>query len=104
VGLSNFMESEVGLAVGLTAAAFSPRVRDHVRKGAVYGLAGALKAGDLVVSGARGAARGAQNVATDARDTTTPARRPASSRAARGTTRRRSTNAKPAAKPAASAS
>lgn len=104
MGLSNFMESEVGLAVGLTAAAFSPRVRDHVRKGAVYGLAGALKAGDLVVSGAKGAARGAQNVATDARDTTTPARRPASSRAARGTTRRRSANAKPAAKPAASAS
>jgi hypothetical protein len=54
------LDREVGVAVAATAAVFSPRTRDALRKGAVYGLAGALKAGDVVVSTARGAARGAQ--------------------------------------------
>jgi hypothetical protein len=54
------MEREVAMAVAATAAAMSPRAREAVRKGAVYGLAGMLKAGDVVVGTARGAARGAQ--------------------------------------------
>lgn len=54
------MEREVAMAVAATAAAMSPRAREAVRKGAVYGLAGMLKAGDVVVGTAKGAARGAQ--------------------------------------------
>jgi hypothetical protein len=60
---------EVGVAVAATAAVLSPRARGMMRKGAVYGVAGALKAGDVVVSTARGAARGAsQGVRGDSQD------------------------------------
>ena len=58
------IEREVGAAVAATAVALSPRARRLVRQGAVYGLAGAIKAGDVVVSTARGAARGAQQGVT----------------------------------------
>jgi hypothetical protein len=54
------IEREIALAVGTTAVALSPKVRRFARQGAVYGLAGALKVGDVVSSTARGAARGAQ--------------------------------------------
>jgi hypothetical protein len=53
------IDREVGVAVAATAVALSPRAREVVRKGAVYGLAGVFKAGDVVFSTARGAARGA---------------------------------------------
>jgi hypothetical protein len=58
------IEKEAGLAAVAVAAAVSPRVRGALRQGAVYGLAGAMKAGDVVVSTAKGAARGAQAGAT----------------------------------------
>jgi phage tail tape-measure protein len=54
------IEREIALAVGATAVALSPKARSVARKGAVYGLAGALKVGDMVSSTARGAGRGAQ--------------------------------------------
>jgi hypothetical protein len=54
------IEREVGAAVAATAVALSPRARRLARQGAVYGLAGAIKAGDVVLSTARGAMRGAQ--------------------------------------------
>ena len=53
-----FFESEVGVAVAATAALASPRVRAVMRRGAVYGLAGVLKAGDMAASAARGVAAG----------------------------------------------
>jgi hypothetical protein len=53
------METEIGVAVAATAAAVSPRARNLLRQGAVYGLAGAMKAGDVVFSAARGVVRGA---------------------------------------------
>lgn len=53
------LEREVGIAIAATATALSPRARELARQGAVYGLAGMLKAGDVVVGTARGAARGA---------------------------------------------
>jgi nucleoside phosphorylase len=58
------IEREVGAAVAATAMAMSPRARKIVRQGAVYGLAGAIKAGDVVFSTARGAVRGAQQGVT----------------------------------------
>jgi hypothetical protein len=54
------VDRDVGVAVAATAAVLSPRAREVARKGAVFGLAGALKAGDVVASTARGAVRGAQ--------------------------------------------
>lgn len=66
MGLDDFLESEVAVAVAATAAVLSPRVRGLVRSGAVYGLAGALIAGGAVSSVARGVGRGAQQAATSA--------------------------------------
>jgi hypothetical protein len=54
------IEREIAVAVGTTAVALSPKARSFARKGVVYGLAGALKAGDVVSATARGAARGAR--------------------------------------------
>ena len=54
MGLDDFVESEVAVAVAATAAVLSPRVRRLARSGAVYGLAGALLAADAVTATARG--------------------------------------------------
>ena len=51
---------ERGLTVAAAALALSPDARRVARRGLVYGVAGALKAGDVVVSATRGAVRGAQ--------------------------------------------
>lgn len=60
MGLDDFVESEVAVAVAATAAVLSPRVRRLARSGAVYGLAGALIAADAVSAAARGFGQGAQ--------------------------------------------
>jgi hypothetical protein len=88
----DFMESEVAIAAAATAALFSPRVREVVRKGAVYGMAGALTAGRAVAGVAREAGRGVGSVMPSPR----PARGAAASnsssrsRTAGGTRRPRS--------------
>ncbi len=64
MALDDFVESEVAIAAAVAAAVFSPRVRGVLRKGAVYGVAGVLVAGDAVGSFARGVGRGAQNAAS----------------------------------------
>jgi hypothetical protein len=66
MALEDFLDSEVAVAVAATAALASPRVRGVLRRGAVYGLAGLLTAGDMISSFARGAARGAQQTASSA--------------------------------------
>jgi len=66
MALDDYFEAEVGIAVAATAALFSPRVRKVLRRGAVYGVAGALIAGDAVVSFAKGVGRGAQQAAASA--------------------------------------
>lgn len=65
MALDDFFEAEVGVAVAATALLASPRVRKALRRGAVYGVAGALKAGDAMTSFAKGVGRGAQQ-ATEA--------------------------------------
>ena len=52
--------SEVLIAVAATAAVLSSRVRHVARRGLVYGLAGALSAGDMVMSFGKGVAGGVQ--------------------------------------------
>jgi hypothetical protein len=64
--LEDFVESEVAVAVAATAAILSPRVRGVLRSGAVYGLAGALIAGDAIGSIARGVVRGTRHTAATA--------------------------------------
>jgi hypothetical protein len=54
------LDGQKGLTVAAAALAMSPDARRVARRGLVYGVAGTLKAGDVVVSAARGAARGAQ--------------------------------------------
>jgi hypothetical protein len=58
MALEDFAEPETAVAVGATAAIFSPRVREFLHRGAVYGVAGVLVAGDAVTSFARGVRRG----------------------------------------------
>lgn len=67
------IEQETLAAVAATAAALSPRVRRVARQGVVYGLAGALRAGDVIAAAARGAARAAQSPASEQTRTTASA-------------------------------
>lgn len=60
MALDEFLESEVAVAIAATAVTLSPGARRVVRRGAIYGLAGVLMAGDAIASFARGTARGAR--------------------------------------------
>src|SRR5947207_3262570 len=60
MGFDDFVNTETGFMTAATAAAVSPRARQLLRRGAVYGLAGVLRAGDVVAAAARGAVRGAR--------------------------------------------
>ena len=64
--LEDFLESEVAVAVAATSAVLSPRVRRLLRSGAVYGVAGALIAGDALSAAAHSARRGAQQATSSA--------------------------------------
>ena len=93
MALDDMMESEVGLAVVATAAAISPRARNILRRGAVYGLAGALKAGDVVVGAARGVVRGAADGASGNGSPAAPPRStPRSTRSTSRSTRSKSSS------------
>ncbi|MGZ4271169.1 MAG: hypothetical protein ACXVFN_18755 [Solirubrobacteraceae bacterium] len=72
-----FVDRNVGFAVAVTAAVFSPEVRRVTRQGAVRGLAGTLKAGDLVASTAQAVARGVQAGTSGGAETPPDARTPA---------------------------
>ena len=56
--MDDYLTAETGVVAAATAAVFSPRVRGWLRRGAVYGLAGTLMAGDAARSFARGIERG----------------------------------------------
>jgi hypothetical protein len=88
------IDEELVAAVAATAAAFSPRARKIVRKGAVYGLAGAMKAGDVVASAARGAVRGVQSPSAAESETAVSTPAPASRRSPGRSTQPRSGQAK----------
>ena len=71
--LDDFWEPEVAVTAGITAlvaaAVASPRVRQTLRRGAVYGLAGLMIAGDKIAEAARGMAGTAQQAAASAQGT-----------------------------------
>jgi hypothetical protein len=58
VGLDDVISGETAFVAALTAAVFSPRTREALRRGAVYGVAVGLKTGDVVVAAGRGVVRG----------------------------------------------
>lgn len=66
MALEDYLESEVVVAVAATAAILSPQARKVLRRGAVYGVAGVLMAGDAVSSVVRSAAPGVQQAAASA--------------------------------------
>ena len=63
MAVEDFLDSEVAVAVAVTAAVLSPRVRGVLRRGLVYGVAGVLKAGDALSSTVQNAAAAAQQAA-----------------------------------------
>ncbi len=69
MALDDYLESEVVVAVAATAAVLSPRVRKVLRRGAVYGIAGVLRAGDVISSTAPAVSQGAQQAAASAAST-----------------------------------
>ena len=60
--IEDFLEPEIAVAAAVTAAVTSPQVRGALRRGVVFGLAGALAAGDTIASFSRGVRRGMQQV------------------------------------------
>lgn len=66
MAIDEYLESEVAVAVVATAVALTPRARRVLRRGVVYGLAGALRAGDAVASFGQATARGAHEAAASA--------------------------------------
>jgi hypothetical protein len=64
MGLDDLVSTESAIVATVTAAVFSPRTRETLRRGAVLGVAGALKAGDVVAGAARGVARGVRGEGT----------------------------------------
>ncbi|HEU4563837.1 MAG TPA: hypothetical protein VFS05_04270 [Gemmatimonadaceae bacterium] len=67
MAMDDYVDSKVGLAMvaGTVAATiFSPRTREVLHRGAVYGLAGVLRAGDAMSALARGIRRGMSGAGT----------------------------------------
>lgn len=66
MGLDDVVSKQSAFVAAATAAVFSPKTRETVRRGAVYGLAGVLRAGDVIGGAARGVARGVRGEETPA--------------------------------------
>ncbi len=94
MALEDYLESEVVVAVAATAAVLSPRVRGVLRRGAVYGLAGVLRAGDAISSAAPTVSQGAQQAAASAASTVQDVAGQAKA-AAEGATEARTTEGEP---------
>jgi hypothetical protein len=95
VGLDDMVSTESAFVAAATAAVLSPKTRGAIRKGAVYGIAGALKVGDVVAGAARGVVhgvRGEETTASDAAASGSPSATAESADSSGGATRaRRST-------------
>jgi hypothetical protein len=62
--LDDYLEPEIAVTAAVTAAVFSQRGRQVLRRGAVYGLAGILTVGDAITSFARSVGQGFRQVTT----------------------------------------
>lgn len=80
MGLDDVISTQSAFVAAATAAVFSPRTRETIRKGAVIGVAGALRAGDVVAGAARGVAHGVRGPEPQSSSNGTTARAASSSR------------------------
>lgn len=69
MALEDYMQPEIAVTAIVTAAVVSPRGRRLIRRGAVYGLAGILIAGDALGNMARGITQGVQQAGTSVANT-----------------------------------
>ena len=70
MALDDYMEPEVAVTAVVAAAVFSPKVRNVIRRGLVYGMAGVLIAGDAITSMARSVGQGIQEAGASAASAT----------------------------------
>lgn len=70
MAFEDYLEPEIAVTAAVTAALFSPRARRVFRRGAVYGLAGVLAAGDTIASLSRNVGHGIQEASTAAVEAT----------------------------------
>ena len=70
MALDDYLEPEIAITAIVAAAIFSPRGRQILRKGAVYGLAGVLVAGDALSTAGRNLGQGLQRAGVTAGATT----------------------------------
>ena len=68
--LDDYAQPEIAVTAAVVAAVFSPPIRRLVRRGVVYGLGGALIAGDAVTSFSRSIGRGLKEAGTARRPQT----------------------------------
>lgn len=66
MALDDYVEPEIAVTAVVTAAVFSPQVRGLLRRGLVYGLAGAMIVGDTVASFAKSVGQGVQQTGATA--------------------------------------
>lgn len=64
MALEDYLEPEIAVTAVVVAAVFSPKTRKIIRRGAVYGLAGLLVAGDALTAAGKRVGRGVQAVVT----------------------------------------
>ncbi len=67
MALEDYMEPEVAVTAVVVAAIASPKARQVLRRGAVYGLAGILTAGDAIASVGKSIGRGVQAASSTGR-------------------------------------
>jgi hypothetical protein len=84
--VADLFDKEVVMAVGATAALMSERARRVLRRGAVYGIAGVMSAGEAVTAAARSVGRDAERVSSNGHEQTGSVERPAPTRKAKTTT------------------
>jgi hypothetical protein len=84
--VADLFDKEVVMAVGATAALMSERTRRVLRRGAVYGIAGVMSAGEAVTSAAKSVGRDAEHVSSNGHEQAASAERPTPTRKAKTTT------------------
>ena len=85
--MADLFDKEVVVAVGATAALMSERARRVLRRGAVYGIAGALSAGEAVAAAAKSVGRDDESVSSNGRERSATVDRPAQTKKAKPASR-----------------
>ena len=76
--MADLFDKEVVMAVGATAALMSERTRRVLRRGAVYGIAGVMSAGEAVASAAKSVGRDGERASSNGEAGSTTFERPSS--------------------------